>query len=59
MICNRGGMIATHENLGPWTKNLSHCPLVHWKSYADCRGIEPEVPRTVCVRYVVDKVAMG
>ena len=52
-------MIATHENLGPWTKNLSHCPLVHWKSYADCRGIEPEVPRTVCVRYVVDKVAMG
>jgi hypothetical protein len=59
MICNRGGMTVIHENLGTWTKNLPHCPLVHQKSHADCHGIEPEVPRTVCVRYVVDKVALG
>jgi hypothetical protein len=52
-------MIVTHENLGTWTKNLSYSPLVHWESYADCRGIEIEVPRTVCVRYLVDKVALG
>jgi len=59
MICNRGGILVTHENVCTWTKNLSHCPLVHQKFYADCHGIEPEVPRTVCVRSVVDKVALG